>query len=58
MLASKVESPGEIRGSGLQGGETHHLAKGDVIVIPAGTPHWYKEVAKPVAYYSVNVEKK
>ena len=58
VLESRVDSPGEIRGSGIQGGETHHLGKGDVIAIPAGTPHWYKEVVKPVAYYSVNVEKK
>ncbi len=58
VLGSRVEGPGEIRGSGLEGGQQHHLVKGDVIVIPAGLPHWYKEVVKPVAYYSVNVEKK
>ena len=58
VLESRVDSPGEIRGSAIQGGETHHLTKGDVIAIPAGVPHWYKEVTKPVAYYSVNVEKK
>jgi mannose-6-phosphate isomerase-like protein (cupin superfamily) len=58
VLASRSEGPGEIRGSGIQGGDSHHLVKGSVIVIPAGMPHWYKEVTKTVAYYSVNVQKK
>ena len=29
-----------------------------VIVIPAGLPHWYKEVIKRVADYAVNVDRK
>lgn len=44
----------------IEGGVTHHLVKGDVLVIPAGTPHWYKEVTSPVTYLEVrfDVEKK
>ena len=38
-------------------GETHHLTKGDVIVVPAGVPHWFKEVPKSVSYYVVKVLK-
>ena len=30
--------------SSIENGVTQHVAKGDVIVIPAGTPHWYKEI--------------
>jgi quercetin dioxygenase-like cupin family protein len=34
-----------------------HLTKGDVITIPAKTPHWWKEVpTKTIAYYAVNIE--
>jgi quercetin dioxygenase-like cupin family protein len=29
------------------------LAKGDVVVIPAGVPHWFKEVPGTVVYYTV-----
>ena len=33
------------------------LSKGDVITIPAKTPHWFKEVpSKTVAYYAVNID--
>jgi len=47
--------PGEVRGSGIRGGEIRNLSKGDVIAIPRGTPHWFKEVSGPVLYYVVKV---
>ena len=37
MTDPKVISPGQTRGSGIEGGTTHHLSKGDVITIPAAT---------------------
>jgi mannose-6-phosphate isomerase-like protein (cupin superfamily) len=45
--------PGQIRGSGIHGGQSHTLSKGDVIVIPKGTPHWFKEVPELVVYFVV-----
>src|SRR5437660_12389137 len=32
----------QIGGSGIEGGKTFHLKKGDVITIEAGVPHWVK----------------
>ena len=46
-------APGEIRGREISGGEARRIAKGDVIVVPAGTPHWFKEVPGPINYYVV-----
>jgi glc operon protein GlcG len=43
----------EIRGKAISGGETRTLVKGDVIIVPAGTPHWFKEVKGPFLYYVV-----
>ena len=44
-------------GAEIQGGESHHVMKGDVVVIPAGTPHWFKEVpTKTIAYYAINID--
>jgi mannose-6-phosphate isomerase-like protein (cupin superfamily) len=45
----------EFRGSAIQGGETRQLNPGDVVVIPNGTPHWFKEVKAPFLYYVVKV---
>jgi len=57
MVDAKRTSPDQMVAASIEGGETHHLSKGDVITIPAKTPHWWKEVpTKTVAYYAVNIE--
>ena len=45
----------EIRGGTLVGGQTHHLTKGDVIVIPKGIAHLFKEVPASIEYFVVKV---
>lgn len=55
ILEASTIAPGEIRGKSIEGGETRQLAKGDVVVIPAGVPHWFKEVSNPFLYYVVKV---
>jgi glc operon protein GlcG len=47
--------PNEIRGSRIDGGETRQLSKGDVIVVPNNTPHWFKEVGGTFLYYTIKV---
>jgi len=50
-------APGQKRAPSVKGGEVHHLTKGDVITIPAKTPHWFKEVpTQTIAYYAINTE--
>jgi mannose-6-phosphate isomerase-like protein (cupin superfamily) len=44
MINGKQTRPGEWLGESIEGGEEHHLKKGDVIIVPAGTPHWFKDV--------------
>jgi glc operon protein GlcG len=53
VLGGKTIAPGEIRGTDVKGGETRTISKGDVIIVPAGTPHWFKEVPGPLNYYVV-----
>jgi glc operon protein GlcG len=57
MIGGRDNGPGQHLGSDVQGGESHHLSKGDVIVVPAGVPHWFKEVPHPISYYVVKVLK-
>ena len=57
MVGGKQTAPGQLRGSDVQGGETRHLKKGDLIVIPAGIPHWFKVVSPTVNYLTVKVIK-
>jgi mannose-6-phosphate isomerase-like protein (cupin superfamily) len=57
LVGAKNTAPGQIRATSMEGGQTHQLRKGDVITIPARTPHWWKEVStKTIAYYAINTE--
>jgi len=57
LVGAHETAPGQTRAPSVQGGEVHHLTKGDVITIPAKTPHWFKDVpTKTIAYYAVNTE--
>lgn len=51
----KTTAPDELRGTAITGGQTQELKKGDVVIIPAGVPHWFKEVTNPFLYYVVKV---
>jgi len=47
-----------VRGAGgagatIEGGVSRHVTKGDVILVPADTPHWYKYVDGSVTYLEV-----
>ena len=52
---AKTSGPGEIRGDTITGGTKRRLEKGDVLVIPHGTPHWFTEVSNPFLYLVVKV---
>jgi uncharacterized protein GlcG (DUF336 family)/mannose-6-phosphate isomerase-like protein (cupin superfamily) len=55
VIDGKTTEENEIRGASIQGGEERRLAVGDVIIVPNGTPHWFKEVKAPFNYYVVKV---
>jgi uncharacterized protein GlcG (DUF336 family)/quercetin dioxygenase-like cupin family protein len=54
-IEAKEIAPNEIRGPRIEGGETRQLAKGDVIIVPNNTPHWFKEVGGAFLYYTIKV---
>ena len=57
LVGAKQTAPGQVRAADVKGGQTYHLTKGDVITIPAKTPHWFKEVpTQTIAYYAVNYQ--
>ena len=37
----------------IQNGFSRHVAKGDVILIPSGMPHWYKDLDGTITYLEV-----
>jgi mannose-6-phosphate isomerase-like protein (cupin superfamily) len=57
IVGAKNTRPDQWLGTDITGGTTHKLVKGDLIVVPAGMPHWFKEVPGTVSYYVVKVVK-
>lgn len=58
LVEPRATGAGQTRAKGIEGGQAHQLRKGDVITIPAKTPHWWKEVSSgTVGYYAINIEK-
>lgn len=56
VVGGKTTAPGQIRGTDITGGQTQRLKKGDVVTIPAGTPHWFKALATPtISYLTIKV---
>jgi len=51
----KEIAPNEIRGSRIEGGITRQLSKGEVIIVPNNTPHWFKQVNDEFLYYTIKV---
>jgi mannose-6-phosphate isomerase-like protein (cupin superfamily) len=59
LVAPKNQSATEIRGTGIEGGEKKHLSAGDIIRIPAKTPHqMLLDPGKSVVYAVVKVDEK
>jgi glc operon protein GlcG len=55
VVEPKTTAPDEVRGRSIAGGETRTLGKGDVVIVPAGTPHWFESVPAAFTYYVVKV---
>ena len=60
VLGGKYEggvraAPDQVHGGKIIGGTTYHVTKGDCIVIPSRTAHWFMEVPKSVKYFTVRV---
>ncbi len=50
-IDAKTIAPNEIRGSRIEGGEEHHITKGDAIIIPNGVPHQFTSVTGELHYF-------
>jgi mannose-6-phosphate isomerase-like protein (cupin superfamily) len=55
VVGGKSTAADEIRGDAITGGDMRPLVKGDVIIVPNGVPHLFKDVKAPFLYYVVKV---
>jgi len=55
MVGGKETAPTEVRGASMDGGVVRQISKGDVLIIPAKVPHWFREIQHPITYFGVKV---
>lgn len=55
VKGGKTVEPNEIRGDSITGGARRRIGKGDVLIVPNGTPHWFQDVSGALNYYVVKV---
>ena len=44
-----------LTGSGIEGGQSRRIAKGDFIMVPEGTPHWFSAIEGTVTLMSLHL---
>jgi mannose-6-phosphate isomerase-like protein (cupin superfamily) len=44
-------APGQA--AAIDGGVSQKVGPGDVVIVPAGSPHWYSEADGPITYLEV-----
>jgi hypothetical protein len=55
-IAVRLEDGPGASGTAIQGGVTRRIKAGDVVVIPAGVPHWFSAIEGSITYVVVRVD--
>jgi mannose-6-phosphate isomerase-like protein (cupin superfamily) len=45
-----------VSGTAIRGGVSRRVSKGDIIVIPAGTAHWFPEIHESITYTVIRID--
>jgi len=53
ITGGKIVRGGDGKPATIADGVTQHVTKGDVIIVPAGSPHWYSQVDGAITYLEV-----
>jgi mannose-6-phosphate isomerase-like protein (cupin superfamily) len=51
----KVNGPSRT-GASIRGGQGQWIAEGDVVIIPAGVPHWFSQIHESLIYLVIRVD--
>jgi mannose-6-phosphate isomerase-like protein (cupin superfamily) len=43
------------RGKGIEGGKTQKMSKGDFMLVPAGSPHWFTDINGQITEFSLHL---
>ena len=55
---AKPDGPDLVRSKSIAGGQERKVGKGDVVVMPPGTPHWFSQIDGSVTYLEARIQVK
>ena len=55
LTEEKRTNPENLSSAGIEGGELRHVAKGDYIIVPEGTAHWFSKIDSTLILMSLHV---
>ena len=55
LTDEKRTNPTNLTGSGIENGMSRNVAKGDFIVVPEGTAHWFSAISSPLVLMTLHV---
>jgi len=55
LTEEKRTNPENLSGAGIEGGESRHIAKGDYIIVPENTAHWFSKIDGTLILMSLHV---
>jgi mannose-6-phosphate isomerase-like protein (cupin superfamily) len=55
LKEEKRTNAANLSGSAIEGGTSRHVAKGDFIMVPEGTPHWFSSIDGTIVLMSLHL---
>jgi mannose-6-phosphate isomerase-like protein (cupin superfamily) len=55
IVDARSAGTNETTGTGIRNGESRRLGRGDIVIVPNATSHWFSEVSPAVRYFSVRL---
>ena len=55
LANEKRTNPANLTGTGIEGGQSRRVAKGDFIMVPEGQPHWFSAIDGTVVLMSLHL---
>jgi mannose-6-phosphate isomerase-like protein (cupin superfamily) len=55
LTGEKRTNAENLTGTGIEGGESRHVAKGDFVMVPDHTPHWFSKIEGTVVLMSLHL---
>jgi mannose-6-phosphate isomerase-like protein (cupin superfamily) len=55
LTAESRTNAGNLSGSGIEGGKSQRVSKGDFIIVPENTPHWFSAIDGTLTLMSIHM---